>query len=174
MTLFALVNFFGIDVAYGEASKTFFHHYLPFIIIIGALYTIAGGIKIDIHSPGTPLVNTTLLAFGTFLAGWIGTTGASMLLIRPLLFINAHRKTRVHQVVFFIFLIANVGGALTPLGDPPLFLGFLNGVDFFWTFNILPHMLVTAGLLLICYFFLDTYHYRREKPAAANPMEKVP
>jgi Na+/H+ antiporter NhaD/arsenite permease-like protein len=78
------------------------------------------------------------------------------------------------MVVFFIFLIANVGGALTPLGDPPLFLGFLHGVPFFWTFNILPHMLLTAGLLLACYFFMDTYHYRHEKPAPADPTEKVP
>src|SRR3990167_186553 len=163
MTLFALVNFFGIDVAYGEASKTFFHHYLPFIIIIGALYTIAGGIKIDIHSPGTPLVNTTLLAFGTFLAGWIGTTGASMLLIRPLLFINAHRKTRVHQVVFFIFLIANVGGALTPLGDPPLFLGFLNGVDFFWPLkNLVFDILLIVIPLLLIFYGIDTYFSWKE------------
>jgi len=92
----------------------------------------------------------------------MGTTGAAMLLIRPFLRANDYRKNRTFMVVFFIFLVANIGGALTPLGDPPLFLGFLHGVSFFWTFKLLPHMLVAAGLLLIVYFCLDTYYYRKE------------
>ncbi|MDQ1330790.1 MAG: hypothetical protein QG578_1055 [Thermodesulfobacteriota bacterium] len=148
--------------------------YIPFIILLWSLYTVSGGILMRGTLVGTPAVNTCMLLIGTLLASWMGTTGAAMLMIRPFLRANSHRKNRTFMVVFFIFLVANVGGALTPLGDPPLFLGFLHGVPFFWTFNILPHMLLTAGLLLICYFLMDTYHYKREKPAAADPMEKVP
>jgi Na+/H+ antiporter NhaD/arsenite permease-like protein len=148
--------------------------YIPFIILLWSLYTVSGGILLRGTLFGTPAVNTCMLLIGTLLASWMGTTGAAMLMIRPFLRANSHRKNRTFMVVFFIFLIANVGGALTPLGDPPLFLGFLHGVPFFWTFSIMPHMLVVAGLLLICYFFLDTYHYRKEKPGAINPREKVP
>lgn len=148
--------------------------YIPFIILLWSLYTISGGILLRGTLVGTPVINTGMLIIGTLLASWMGTTGAAMLMIRPFLRANNHRKNRTFMVVFFIFLIANVGGALTPLGDPPLFLGFLHGVPFFWTFNILPHMLLVTGLLLTCYFFMDTYHYHREKPAPADPMEKVP
>jgi Na+/H+ antiporter NhaD/arsenite permease-like protein len=111
---------------------------------------------------GTPVVNVIILILGTLLASWMGTTGAAMLLIRPFLRANNFRKNRTFMVVFFIFLVANVGGSLTPLGDPPLFLGFLHGVSFFWTFNILPHMLTVAGVLLVVYFFLDLYYYKKE------------
>ena len=105
---------------------------MPFIILLLALFTITGGLRVRTSLQGTPAFNTGLLAFGTFLASWTGTTGAAMLLIRPLLRANAWRRFKVHVVVFFIFLVANIGGSLTPLGDPPLFLGFLKGVDFFW------------------------------------------
>ena len=113
---------------------------------------------------GTPLVNTVLLIVGTVLASWMGTTGAAMLLIRPFLRANSFRKSRTFMVVFFIFLVANIGGSLTPLGDPPLFLGFLHGVSFFWTFNILPHMLFATVVLLVIYFMMDSYFYRKEVP----------
>ncbi|MBW1646720.1 MAG: sodium:proton antiporter [Deltaproteobacteria bacterium] len=139
--------------------------YLPFIILLWSLYTVSGGILLSGRLSGTPLVNTLMLVIGTALASWMGTTGAAMLLIRPFLRANHHRKQRTFMVVFFIFLVANIGGALTPLGDPPLFLGFLHGVSFFWTFQIMPHMLLAAGLLLVTYFLLDSYFYRREKPA---------
>ena len=132
LVILSLIGVFGVSLATTEVLGTFFHHYLPFVIMIGALYTISGGIRIEVESHATPLVNTSLLAIGTFLAGWIGTTGASMLLIRPLLHINRKRKSQIHHMIFFIFLVANIGGALTPLGDPPLFIGFLNGVSFFW------------------------------------------
>jgi Na+/H+ antiporter NhaD/arsenite permease-like protein len=102
----------------------------------------------------------------------MGTTGAAMLLIRPFLRANKHRKNRTFMVVFFIFLVANVGGSLTPLGDPPLFLGFLHGVSFFWTFKILPHMLLVVALLLTIYFFLDLYYYRKERVNEKVPDEK--
>jgi Na+/H+ antiporter NhaD/arsenite permease-like protein len=136
--------------------------YVPFLILLGSLYTVSGGILLKGTLRGTPVVNTAILAIGTVLASWMGTTGAAMLLIRPFLRANAHRKNRTFMVVFFIFLVANAGGALTPLGDPPLFLGFLRGVPFFWTFNLLPHMLVTAGILLALYFVFDTYYYKKE------------
>ncbi len=136
--------------------------YVPFIILLGALYTVSGGILLKGTLRGTPIVNTGILLIGTILASWMGTTGAAMLLIRPLLRANAHRKNRTFMVVFFIFLVANIGGSLTPLGDPPLFLGFLRGVPFFWTFNLLPHMFVAAGILLGMYFFLDSYFYKKE------------
>ncbi len=107
--------------------------YLSFIVLLFALYVVAGGILVTGNLRGTPLVNTAILAFGTLIASVVGTTGAAMILIRPLLRANAARLHNVHVVVFFIFLVANIGGALSPLGDPPLFVGFLHGVDFFWT-----------------------------------------
>ena len=107
--------------------------YLSFIVLLFALYVVAGGILVTGNLRGTPLVNTAILAFGTAIASVVGTTGAAMILIRPLIRANAARLHNVHVVVFFIFLVANIGGALTPLGDPPLFVGFLRGVDFFWT-----------------------------------------
>ncbi len=140
--------------------------YVPFIILLWSLYTVSGGILLRGSLRGTPLVNVAMLIIGTLLASWMGTTGAAMLMIRPFLRANAYRKNRTFMVVFFIFLIANVGGSLTPLGDPPLFLGFLHGVSFFWTFKIIPHMLAVAILLLVIYFILDTYHYRKEGAAA--------
>ena len=136
--------------------------YIPFIILLWSLYTVSGGILLRGTLRGTPLVNVVILVIGTLLASWMGTTGAAMLLIRPFLRANNYRKNRTFMVVFFIFLVANIGGSLTPLGDPPLFLGFLHGVSFFWTFKILPHMLLVAGLLLIIYFGIDTYYYRKE------------
>ena len=136
--------------------------YVPFIILLWSLYTVSGGILLRGTLRGTPAVNLCMLIIGTVLASWMGTTGAAMLLIRPFLRANNYRKNRTFMVVFFIFLVANVGGSLTPLGDPPLFLGFLHGVSFFWTFNILPHMLTVVIILLVVYFMLDSYYYRRE------------
>jgi len=142
--------------------------YVPFIILLWSLYTVSGGILLRGTLRGTPIVNTVMLIIGTILASWMGTTGAAMLLIRPFLRANSYRKSRTFMVVFFIFLVANIGGSLTPLGDPPLFLGFLHGVSFFWTFNILPHMTMVAILLLIIYFILDTYFYRKEGGGGAG------
>jgi Na+/H+ antiporter NhaD/arsenite permease-like protein len=136
--------------------------YIPFIIILTALYTVSGGILIKGTLKGTPSANTFMLIIGTALASWMGTTGASMLLIRPFLRANNHRKNRTFMVVFFIFLVSNIGGSLTPLGDPPLFLGFLRGVPFFWTFSLIEEMLLVSGILLVMYFLMDSYFYRRE------------
>ena len=168
-----LVAFKG-DALY-EILHIFLADYVPFIILLWSLYTVSGGILLRGTLRGTPVVNVVILIIGTVLASWMGTTGAAMLLIRPFLRANNYRKNRTFMVVFFIFLVANVGGSLTPLGDPPLFLGFLHGVSFFWTFNLLPHMLTVAGILLVIYFFLDTYHYRKEGVTApAEDGEKQP
>jgi Na+/H+ antiporter NhaD/arsenite permease-like protein len=140
--------------------------YIPFIILLWSLYTVSGGILLRGSLRGTPIVNVAMLIIGTLLASWMGTTGAAMLMIRPFLRANNYRKNRTFMVVFFIFLIANVGGSLTPLGDPPLFLGFLHGVSFFWTFKILPQMLTVVIILLLIYFIIDTYHYRKEAVTA--------
>ena len=136
--------------------------YVPFIILLLALFTAAGGICLKGSLRGSPAVNTLLLLIGTVLASWMGTTGAAMLLIRPILRANAWRKHRKHVVIFFIFLVANIGGSLTPLGDPPLFLGFLKGVDFFWTMKLLPVMLPVSIALLIIFFCFDTWLFRKE------------
>jgi Na+/H+ antiporter NhaD/arsenite permease-like protein len=138
--------------------------YIPFIILLGALFTIGGGIFIRGSLRGSPAVNSAIMVIGTLLASWIGTTGAAMLLVRPLLRANKERRHKAHTVVFFIFLVANIGGVLTPLGDPPLFLGFLHGVPFFWTFTLWREWLTVAGLVLAVYVALDVYHWRREDP----------
>jgi len=138
--------------------------YVPFIILLWSLYTVSGGIMLRGTLPGTPIANTAMLLLGTILASWMGTTGAAMLMIRPFLNANRHRRNRTFMVVFFIFLVANVGGSLTPLGDPPLFLGYLHGIGFFWTLRLIPQMLVVSLVLLAVYFVLDTYHFRRERP----------
>ena len=154
---------FGMELAVYEVLHTVLQEYVPFIILLLALFTVAGGVRLTGSLVGTPGVNTLLLGIGTVLASWMGTTGAAMLLIRPLLRANAHRRYKVHSVVFFIFLVANVGGSLTPLGDPPLFLGFLKGVSFFWTTtHMLPLMLLVSGLLLAVFLALDTVLYARE------------
>ncbi len=137
--------------------------YIPFIILLWGLYTAAGGIVIRGSLRGTAAVNTMILLIGTLIASWVGTTGAAMLLIRPLLRANAHRKHVTHSVVFFIFLVANIGGSLTPLGDPPLFLGFLHGVPFFWTTGaLIKQMWFVAAILLVVYYILDTILLKKE------------
>src|SRR5919106_24537 len=155
---------FGFQLTVIEALHTALLEYIPFIILLFALFTVTGGLRLRTSGRGTPTFNTGILAVGTALASWMGTTGAAMLLIRPLLRANAWRRRNVHVVVFFIFLVANIGGSLTPLGDPPLFLGFLKGVDFFWTAEamLLP-MLVMAIPLLIVFYLLDQALFRREE-----------
>ncbi len=139
--------------------------YIPFVILLWGLFTIAGGIGISGAFKGTPAANLLLLLTGTVLASWIGTTGAAMVMIRPLLRANRERLRKAHVVCFFIILVANIGGALTPLGDPPLFLGFLHGVPFFWvTRAVLPPMIFTSAALLAIFYLIDRYHFRKETP----------
>src|ERR1051325_5863678 len=136
-----------------------------FIALIGSLFVIAGGIHINMTGRSTPAMNTGLLALGAILANLIGTTGASMLLIRPFLRINKHRVAPYH-VVFFIFIVSNIGGVLTPIGDPPLFLGYLKGVPFFWLLKVpqvLLSWLLCVGVLLVLFFVIDTASFRKKK-----------
>jgi len=154
---------FGFSVARYELFHIILLDYIPFIILLFTLFTVAGGVRLKGSLTGTPLVNTGLLAVGTILASWMGTTGAAMLLIRPLLQANAHRRYKVHCIVFFIFLVANIGGSLTPLGDPPLFLGFLKGVNFFWTTtNLFFKTALLSLALLLIHFTLDSVLYAKE------------
>ena len=164
---------YGVNTAVFEGLHSILLDYIPFIVLLFALFTVAGGVRLKGTLVGTPAVNTAMLGIGTVLASWMGTTGAAMLLIRPLLRANAHRKYRAHQVVFFIFMVANIGGSLTPLGDPPLFLGYLKGVSFFWTLEHLFHeMLFAAGILLVLFYIIDKVTYIKEgSPKGPNPAE---
>ncbi|MBR2251955.1 MAG: sodium:proton antiporter, partial [Neisseriaceae bacterium] len=154
--------FFGFHETLHLVAHAIIEEYIPFILLLVALYTVSGGILIWGNLQGTPKTNTKLLAIGTILASIMGTTGAAMLLIRPLLRANENRRHKVHTVVFFIFLVANIGGGLTPLGDPPLFLGFLKGVDFLWTVKhmFLP-VLISSVVLLSVYYYLDSRYFRQ-------------
>ena len=147
--------------------------YVPFIMLLFSLYVISGGINVSGDLRATPMTNTTIILIGTAIASFIGTTGASMLLIRPLLQTNAERKYRVHTVVFFIFLVSNIGGTLLPIGDPPLFLGYLKGVPFLWTFNLVFEWLAVSILLLAIYYVWDTIAYRSEKPEDIRKDETI-
>ncbi len=154
---------YGFDLGLYQFLHTLFLEYISFIVLLFALFSISGGICLTGSLVGTPIVNAGILLIGTILASWMGTTGAAMLLIRPLLRANAHRKYKVHTIVFFIFLVANIGGSLTPLGDPPLFLGFLKGVSFFWTTqHLLVPCIFVSAILLCLYFAMDKYLYQKE------------
>jgi Na+/H+ antiporter NhaD/arsenite permease-like protein len=166
---------FGASTAGAMLVHAMLAEYVPFIALLAALYTIAGGICVRGNLHGTPRLNTGLLALGTLLASIMGTTGAAMLLIRPILRANDNRKHVVHVVVFFIFLVANAGGALSPLGDPPLFLGFLNGVDFFWTtLHLALPTLVISGLLLGLFYVLDAFYFKRSGEHAKPFLDPTP
>ena len=145
-----------------ELEHQLFGDYIPFIVLLLSLYVITGGIHLSGDIKAKPWVNTSFLGLGWLLASFMGTTGAAMLLIRPLLSTNQQRKHKVHTVLFFIALCANCGGLLTPLGDPPLFMLFLRGAEFTWFFSMWAPWLVTGVLLMVIYFLLDTYHYKRE------------
>nr|WP_082755048.1 sodium:proton antiporter [Variovorax sp. PAMC 28711] len=161
---------FGASSASHELVHALFAEYIPFIVLLTALYTVAGGIHIRGNLHGAPGLNTAILAIGALLASVMGTTGASMLLIRPLIRANDNRQHKVHVVVFFIFIVSNIGGSLTPLGDPPLFLGFLKGVDFFWTAkNILPDTAFLLVVLLALFWLIDRHYYAKEGVLPADP-----
>ncbi|MCK5032517.1 MAG: sodium:proton antiporter [Calditrichia bacterium] len=160
--------------AFHEILHIYLLDYFPFIILLWGLYTIAGGIHIKGTMRGTPIVNVLIIFIGTMLASWVGTTGAAMIMIRPILKANQDRKHKVHLIVFFIFLVANIGGSLTPLGDPPLFLGFLHGVSFFWTLSLFPNMIFCVFVLLILLYIWDSYLYRQEGIKPDTTTEKEP
>jgi Na+/H+ antiporter NhaD/arsenite permease-like protein len=175
LTLGLLVLGFGPEAASTAALHALLIEYLPFVILLFALYTISGGVLIRGNIHGSPLSNAIVLAVGAAMASIVGTTGASMILIRPLIRANDNRRHNAHIVVFFIFLVSNIGGSLTPLGDPPLFVGFLKGVDFFWTLrNILPETLFVAGLTLAVFVTVDAFIYRREGVLPRDPTPDTP
>jgi Na+/H+ antiporter NhaD/arsenite permease-like protein len=149
------------------------HEYVAFIVLLGALYVIAGGIVIRGTLAGTPGLNAGLLGIGALIASLVGTTGASMLLIRPVLRANSVRKRKVHVVVFFIFMVSNAGGLLTPLGDPPLFLGFLRGVPFLWTLHLWREWLFVNGALLALFYVVDSTIFRKEDLETPGDLDEI-
>jgi Na+/H+ antiporter NhaD/arsenite permease-like protein len=170
-----MMAIYGLDATARVLFHTAALEYIPFILMLAALFTAAGGLVLRGNLHGAPVLNTGLLALGTGMASIIGTTGAAMILIRPLLRANDGRKHNVHVVVFFIFLVANIGGSLTPIGDPPLFLGFLRGVSFSWTLvQLWPETLFAAVVLLVLFFAIDSWLYKREGRIAPDPTEDSP
>jgi Na+/H+ antiporter NhaD/arsenite permease-like protein len=156
----------GLNFALGWVvfANAILHEYIPFIMLLFSLYTISGGIRIQGDLPAHPLTNSAFITVGGVLASFIGTTGAAMLLIRPLLETNRERKHVKHTVIFFIFVVCNCGGCLLPIGDPPLFLGYLRGVGFLWTLHLWPQWLAVNGLLIATYYAFDHFHYLKETP----------
>ena len=167
-----------LGIAFGQPGRVvlaeMIHDYVGFIVVIGALFVITGGIHIQGSLSGTPLVNTGMLGLGAVLANLLGTTGASVLLIRPLLRANKSRRRTAHIVVFFIFLVANCGGLLTPVGDPPLLLGFLKGVPFEWTLRLWPQWLTMTASLLVIFNVWDQWTLdREERERPGSQLEQV-
>ncbi len=162
-----LAALYDLPTALAVFLHTMLADYMPFIVLLFALYVVAGGILVTGNLRGTPLVNFAILALGTLIASLVGTTGAAMILIRPLLRANAARLHNAHVVVFFIFLAANIGGSLTPFGNPPLFVGFLLGVDFFWTArHLAAPTAVAAALVLAAFVLVDLWLYRKDRRVA--------
>lgn len=154
--------FYGGSVAFEQFLHIVVLDYIPFIVLLFGLFAVSGGIILRGSLKGSPKVNLTMIGIGTLLASWVGTTGAAMLLIRPLLRANQWRQKKNYIVIFFIFLVCNIGGSLTPVGDPPLFLGFLRGVPFFWTMNLFPAMALNAIILLTIFFLMDRHYYNKD------------
>tara|TARA_Y100000994_G_scaffold160129_1_gene131326 strand:- start:1539 stop:2960 length:1422 start_codon:yes stop_codon:yes gene_type:complete len=164
------INFSDYTLFY--ILEVYLREFIPFIVLLLALFTVSGGILITGNLNGSPVLNLSIIFIGTVLASIMGTTGASMLLIRPIIRANSWRKNKVHLVVFFIFLVSNIGGSLTPIGDPPLFLGFLRGVDFTWTlFNMYIPMIFVSLILLILFYIVDSYYYNKELDDAPKSEE---
>ncbi len=166
--------FFGIQTLGYQLVESIVLDYIPFIVLLFGLFVVSGGIAITGTLIGTTRVNMLILTIGTILASFIGTTGAAMLFIRPLLRANKWRKYKAHTIIFFIFMVANLGGSLTPLGDPPLFLGYLRGVPFFWTLvHMWPLMLFNSVVLLLVYFLMDRHFYKKELDEGRSPKDSL-
>jgi Na+/H+ antiporter NhaD/arsenite permease-like protein len=162
-----------VVVARPEALGRVAHEYAAFVMLLGSLYIVASGIRVTGDVPAHPVTNTGLLLLGALLASIIGTTGASILLIQIVLEVNSERKKVSHTVLFFILVVSNVGGCLTPLGDPPLFLGYLAGVPFFWTLRLVEEWAVAVGLLLLVYYLVERREHARESPTALLADETI-
>lgn len=163
---------YGIGEAWFRFLESVLLDYIPFIVLLLGLFVVAGGIAVKGTLAGTTKINCLLLFIGTFLASWIGTTGAAMVMIRPLIRANKWRKYKVHLIVFFIFLVANIGGCLTPLGDPPLFMGFQRGVPFTWTFHMLPFLVLNMVILFTVFALIDHHYYNREIKEGRSPLDE--
>ena len=169
---------YGPGQAFEKVLECIVDDYLTFIILLFGLFCVSGNITMSGDLAGSPRVNVGLLALGTLLSSWVGTTGASMLMVRPMIKMNAWRKRRSHIMVFFIFLISNIGGCLTPIGDPPLLMGFMRGVPFFWSLHLFPVLLFNVVILLTIFYFLDRRAYRKDiaeglKPDISKPGTEV-
>ena len=159
-----LSHYFGFEQTFGWLWAMLLHEYMPFIVLVIAIFTINSGFHLDIQAPSTPFYNITILTVASLCSSIIGPTGASMVFLRPLIRMNSARQHKVHTILFFIFTVANVGGALTPLGDPPIFIGFLKGVDFFWpTKHLLAPFGLTMVMLLGLYGIIDCYLWSKEE-----------
>ena len=170
--------FFGVGEAAENVLECIVDDYLTFIVLLFGLFCVAGNITLEGDLAGSPRINVGLLLIGTLLSSWVGTTGASMLMVRPVIKMNAWRKHRSHIMVFFIFLISNIGGCLTPIGDPPLLMGFMRGVPFFWSLHLFPVLLFNVAVLLTVFYFLDRRAYRKDiaegrKPDISKPGTEV-
>lgn len=170
--------FFSAESAIETVLECIVNDYLTFIILLFGLFCVSGNITMSGDLAGSPRINVGLLALGTLLSSWIGTTGASMLMIRPVIKMNAWRKSKRHIIVFFIFLVSNIGGCLTPIGDPPLLMGFMRGVPFFWSLKLFPLMLFNMAVLLFVFYWIDRSAYRRDiagglKPDISKPGTEV-
>ncbi len=169
---------FGVGAALETVLECLVNDYLTFIVLLFGLFCVAGNITMEGDLAGSPRVNIILLTIGTLLSSWIGTTGASMLMVRPVIKMNAWRRNRSHILVFFIFLVSNIGGCLTPIGDPPLLMGFSRGVPFFWSLHLFPIMLFNMVVLLFIFYWIDRKRYCRDmargrKPDISKPGTKI-
>ena len=169
---FALMQ--GAGSAVELTLECIVNDYLTFIVLLFGLFCVAGNITLEGDLAGSPRVNVALLLFGTLLSSWVGTTGASMLMVRPMIKMNAWRRRKRHIMVFFIFLISNLGGCLTPIGDPPLLMGFSRGVPFFWSLRLFPMMVFNAAILLFIFYKLDMRAYRKDIAAGCKPDIRKP
>ena len=163
---------YGFMVAGEAVSEVIVGDYLTFIVLLFGLFCVAGNISLDGDLAGSPKVNVVMLLIGTLLSSWIGTTGASMLMIRPIIRANKWRSRKAQIIVFFIFLVSNIGGCLTPVGDPPLLMGFTYGIGFFWSLRLLPLMLLNTLILLIVFYAIDRRAYRKDLAAGLRPEVK--
>lgn len=166
---FAIV--YGFGEMWYQVLEMVLLDYVPFIVLLFGLFVVAGGIVLKGKIVGTPKTNLILLLIGTALASWVGTTGAAMLMIRPLIRANAWREKKAHVIIFCIFMVANMGGCLTPVGDPPLFMGYLRNVPFFWTMKLLPLLLFNVVILSIIFVLLDRRYYKKDLEAGRSPQD---
>lgn len=173
---------FAVIYGTGKAGETVLecivNDYLTFIVLLFGLFCVSGNITMEGDLAGSPRVNVGLLLIGTLLSSWIGTTGASMLMVRPVIKMNSWRKRKCHIMIFFIFLISNIGGCLTPIGDPPLLMGFMRGVPFFWSLHLIGLMLFNVIALLLIFYWIDRRAYRKDiaegmKPDITKPGTQV-